>query len=90
MAEEHSPDNMLKTMVTPAIKNDIADFWNKYREENNIGDNIILVVIDMDSALEMTLGKMMKIFIDDVLSQRKSRKQSMEKSSKPPSKKGRG
>lgn len=64
-------ENMGKTMVTPAIKNDIADFWDKYREENGIGDNIVVVIVDVDSALEMTLGKMMKIFIDDVLSQRK-------------------
>lgn len=61
---------MWDEMVTPKVQNDIADFWEKYREENDIGDNIVLVVIDIKRSLTQELGRMMNLFIDAVVSQR--------------------
>lgn len=72
------PDSMWKKMVTPAIKNDVADFWEKYREENGIGDNIVVVLIDIDRSLTLELGKLANIFIDAVLSQRRMRQKEYE------------
>lgn len=63
-------NSMWKKMVTPTIKNDVADFWKKYKEEHGIGDNIVVVLLDIDRALTLELGRVMKLFIDEVLRQR--------------------
>ena len=63
-------NDMWKNMVTPTIVNDVADFWEKYREEKGIGKNIILLVMDMDRALTLELGRVMNLVIDAVLSRR--------------------
>jgi len=67
-------DSMWKEMVTPKIQNDVADFWNKYREENGIGDNIVIVIMDIERSLTLELGRVMNLFVDAVLSQRMSQK----------------
>lgn len=64
------PNSMWKEMVTPTIKNDVADFWKKYREENGIGDNIVLFIVNIDRALTLELGRIMNLFVDEVLRQR--------------------
>ena len=62
---------MRKEVVTPKMMDDIADFWKKYREEHEIGKNIVLMVVDVDRSLEQVLGRVMNQFIDAVLSQRR-------------------
>jgi len=69
------PNSMWKNMVTPKVQDDVADFWNKYREENGIGDNIVVVIMDMDRSLTLELGKVMNLFIDAVMSQRMSQRE---------------
>lgn len=63
-------DSMWKSIVTPRIQNDVAEFWEKYREENGIGDNIVLFVVDIERNLTLELGRVMNLFIDAVMSQR--------------------
>jgi len=65
-----APKDMWKEMVTPKTVNDIADFWKKYREDNGIGKNIILLVMDIDRSLSLELGRVMNLFIDAVMDQR--------------------
>lgn len=68
---EPKSDSMWKKMVTPKVKNDVADFWEKYKKENGVGDNIVLFVIDIERSLTLELGRVMNLFIDEVLSQRR-------------------
>lgn len=62
---------MREEIMTPAVMDDIADFWKKYREEHGIGKNVVLMVVDVDRSLEQVLGRVMNQFIDAVLSQRR-------------------
>lgn len=64
------PDSMWKKIATPKIKNDVYKFWTEYREENGIGDNIILVLINTDRALMLELNRIVNLFVDIVLRQR--------------------
>lgn len=81
---EPKSDSMWKEMVTPKVQNDVADFWNKYREENGIGDNIVLVVMNIERSLTLELGRVMNLFIDAVMSQRMSQREYSGKSALEP------
>lgn len=63
-------DNMWENMVIPKIMNDVDEFWKKYREEHGIGKNIVLLVMDIDRSLTPELGRVMNLFIDEVIRQR--------------------
>ena len=77
-------DEMWNKMVTPKIQNDVADFWNKYREENGFGDNIVIVIMDIERSLTLELGRVMNLFIDAVVSQRMSQRKYIGKSALQP------
>ena len=77
-------DEMWKKMVTPKVQNDVADFWNKYREENGIGDNIVIVIMDIERSLTLELGRVMNLFIDAVMSQRQMQREYSGKSALQP------
>ena len=62
---------MWKEIVTPGVMNDVADWWKKYREEHEIGKNIVLMVVNVDRSLTLEMGRVMNMFIDAVLSQRR-------------------
>lgn len=77
-------NSIWKKMWTPKIQNDVADFWNKYREENGIGKNIVVVIMDIERSLTLELGRVMNLFIDAVLDQRRMQREHIGKSALQP------
>jgi hypothetical protein len=56
--------------LNPKTQMDIADFWEKYRKEHDIGKNIVLMVIDTNVSLNWNLRRLVDILIDEIIRQR--------------------
>ena len=58
-------------MMTEKMYEDVGKFWEKYREEHDIGENIMLMVIDMNGSINMVLNKLADTFISHRMSKMK-------------------
>lgn len=57
--------------MSDEIQDDVAEFWNKYREEHGIEKNIMLIVIDIDGSMSMAARDLADLFISHKMSKRK-------------------
>jgi hypothetical protein len=70
---------MPKHYVTPKMQDDLKRIWDKYREENDIADSIMLVLVNADLFLYQTPENIVEFIEAEVKRQREFREKERDK-----------